>query len=137
MLYRFIGMEIEQFATFEENYSYENTEVEMSNKFQFSYNFEDKTVKCTTTVTYTQNEKAILKCGLAAFFYLEDDTAESLVEDGTFIAPSDLLAQFASLTYGSIRGVIFTKTIGSPLNNIILPPNDIKAIFQNDSNQIH
>ena len=129
ILYQFMGLEILQFATFEENYSDVNAEVEISNNFQFSYNFEDRTVRCVTSVLFTQNTAVVLKCELASFFYLESGTAESLTKNGTFYAPSELLAQFASLTYGSTRGVIFTKTIGSPLNKIILPPNDIRAIF--------
>lgn len=129
ILYQFIGMEILQFATFEENYSDENPEVEISNNLQFSYNFEDRTVKCVTSVILTQDKVAVLKCELASFFCLENGTAESLAQNGTFHAPSELLAQFASLTYGAIRGVIFTKTTGSPLNKIILPPNDIRAMF--------
>ena len=122
-------MDIQQFATFEENYSDKRTEVEISNNFQFSYNFEDRTVKCVTSVIFTQDKAVILKCELASFFYLERETAESLVKDNVFRATSELLSQFASLTYGSIRGVIFTKTIGSPLNKIILPPNDIRSVF--------
>ena len=129
ILYQFIGLEILQFATFEENFSDVNAEVEISNNFQFSYNFEDRTVRCVTSVLFTQNTAVVLKCELASFFYLECGTAESFTKNGTFHAPSELLAQFASLAYGSIRGVIFTKTIGSPLNKIILPPNDIRAIF--------
>ena len=129
ILYQFIGLEILQFATFEENFSDVNAEVEISNNFQFSYNFEDRTVRCVTSVLFTQNNAVVLKCELASFFYLESGTAESLTKNGTFHAPSELLAQFASLSYGSIRGVIFTKTIGSHLNKIILPPNDIRAIF--------
>ena len=128
-MYQFIGLEILQFATFEENFSDVNAEVEISNNFQFSYNFEDRTVRCVTSVLFTQNNAVVLKCELASFFYLESETAESLIKGDVFLAPSELLAQFASLTYGSMRGVIFTKTIGSPLNKIILPPNDIRAIF--------
>ena len=70
ILYQFIGLEILQFATFEENYSDENTEVEISNNFQFSYNFDDRTVKCITSVVFTQNKAVVLKCELASFFHL-------------------------------------------------------------------
>ena len=42
ILYQFIGLEILQFATFEENFSDVNAEVEISNNFQFSYIFSKK-----------------------------------------------------------------------------------------------
>ena len=130
ILFRFIGMEILQFATFEENYSENDADVEISNNFQFSYNYEDNTVKCVVSTVFVQELEVLLKSELAAYFYIEKESADQLIKSNSFSAPTELLTQFASLTYGSLRGVIFTKTIGSPLNQIILPPNDIGAIFQ-------
>ena len=130
ILFRFIGMEILQFATFEENYSESDADVEISNNFQFSYNYEDNTVKCVVSTVFVQELGVLLKSELAAYFYIEKESADQLIKSNSFSAPTELLTQFASLIYGSLRGVIFTKTIGSPLNQIILPPNDIRAIFQ-------
>ena len=130
ILFRFIGMEILQFATFEENYSENDADVEISNNFQFSYNYEDNTVKCVVTTVFVQELGVLLKSELAAYFYIEKESADQLIKSNSCTAPTELLTQFASLTYGSQRGVVFTKTIGSPLNQIILPPNDIRAIFQ-------
>ena len=102
ILYQFINMDLIQFATFVENYMDDGQDIEVANKFRFSYDFEEN-VMCS---------------------------AEAMKSHEGLIAPADLLAQFASLAYGSVRGVVFAKTIGLPLNNLILPPNNVRAIFR-------
>lgn len=57
------------------------------------------------------------------------DKVFNKIDNVDFIAPAELLARFASLTYGAIRGVIFAKTMGTALNNIILPLNNSLLIF--------
>lgn len=131
ILYQFICMELVQFATFEDCYVENDEDIEITNKFQFSYNFDENVMCCTSSVILSKENRIFLKADLASYFSIEPSSAESLKESEDFIAPAELLAQFASLTYGSIRGVIFAKTMGTALNNIILPPNDVRNLFQN------
>ena len=131
ILYQFISMELVQFATFEDNYVENDEDVEIANKFQFSYHFDKNVMCCTSSVTMSKESRIFLKADLTSYFGIEPGSAESLKESEDFIAPAELLAQFASLTYGSIRGVIFAKTMGTALNNIILPPNNVRNLFQN------
>ena len=130
ILYQFISMALVQFATFEDCYVEDDEDIEITNKFQFSYNFDENVMCCTSSVSLSKESRIFLKADLASYFVIEPSSAESLKESEDFIAPSELLAQFASLTYGSIRGVIFAKTMGTALNNIILPPNDVRNLFQ-------
>ena len=91
----------------------------------------DKTLKSQTkSVTLSKENGILLKADLASYFGIEPDSAEAMKSHEGLIAPADLLAQFASLAYGSVRGVVFAKTIGLPLNNLILPPNNVRAIFR-------
>ena len=130
ILYQFISMELVQFATFEDCYVENDEDIEITNKFQFSYNFVENVMCCTSSVSLSKESRNFLKADLASYFGIEPSSAESLKESEDFIAPPELLAQFASLTYGSIRGVIFAKTMSTALNNIILPPNDVRNLFQ-------
>lgn len=130
ILYQFISMELVQFATFEDCYVENDEDIEITNKFQFSYNFDENVMCCTSSVFLAKENRIFLKADLASYFGIGPNSAESLKESEDFIAPAELLAQFASLTYGSIRGVIFAKTMGTALNNIILPPNDVRNLFQ-------
>ncbi|MBR4405494.1 MAG: hypothetical protein IKT30_03870 [Bacteroidaceae bacterium] len=129
ILYQFISMELVQFATFEDCYVENDEDIEIANKFQFLYNFDENVMCCTASVTMSKENRIFLKADLASYFGIEPGSAENLKENEDFIAPAELLAQFASLTYGSIRGVIFAKTMGTALNNIVLPPNDVRNLF--------
>ena len=122
-------MELVQFATFEDCYVENDEDIEIANKFQFLYNFDENVMCCTASVTMSKENRIFLKADLASYFGIEPGSAENLKENEDFIAPAELLAQFASLTYGSIRGVIFAKTMGTALNNIVLPPNDVRNLF--------
>ena len=57
------------------------------------------------------------------------ESVASMIEDDCVVLPTNLMTQFASLGYGSMRGVIYAKTMGTPFENIILPPNDVQNIF--------
>ena len=83
ILFRFIGMEILQFATFEENYSESDADVEISNNFQFSYNYEDNTVKCVVSTVFVQELEVLLKSELAAYFYIEKESADQLIKSNS------------------------------------------------------
>lgn len=129
ILYKFIKLELTQFATFEEGYVEDNAEIEIVNKFQFAYNFEDSLICCTTSVMITKEADIVLKADLNSYFKLDSQSIEVLKDGNAIVIPVELLAQFASLSYGSMRGVIYAKTMESPLNKIVLPPNDLRTVF--------
>ena len=52
-----------------------------------------------------------------------------MIDDDCVVLLTSLMTLFASLGYGSMRGVIYAKTMGTPLEKIILPPNDVQNIF--------
>lgn len=80
----------------------------------------------TTTVIIAKDTGMILKAQLNAYFSILPESVASLTEDGCVTLTTGLMTQFASLGYGSMRGAIFAKTMGTPLAKIILPPNDIQ-----------
>lgn len=128
--YRFSKMELTQFATFEDNYNEDASEIEISCKFTFAYNFEQNIVCCSNMVSFMKKEIPLLKANLDVYFSINPSSVSELTEDNAIILSPELQAQFASLAYGTMRGVIFTKTMGTTLNNIILPPNDVMSIIK-------
>ena len=122
VMYRFSKMELEQFAMFEENCNPEPKEVQFHTEAQFSYD-KDSYILCSKIiVNMASQEKPLVKAELKSYFNLLPESVENLRKDGRIIFAPHLLVQFASLCYGSIRGVIFAKTTGTPINNYILPP---------------
>ena len=127
--YRFIKLELTQFATFEADYIDDGKPLELSSSFQFAYSSDDDVVCCATTVVISKGNSPILKAELKSYFNIQPESVTSMIEDDYVVLPTNLMTQFASLGYGSMRGVIYAKTMGTPLEKIILPPNDVQNIF--------
>ena len=129
IFFRFIKLELTQFAIFESDNIDDEKPLELSSTFQFAYSYDDDVVCCTTTVVITNVIRPILKAELKSYFKIMSESVASMIEDECIILPTSLMIQFASLGYGSMRGVIYAKTMGTPLEKIILPPNDVQNIF--------
>lgn len=129
ILYRFAKLDLTQFAIFDaDDIDYEKP-LELSSTFQFAYSFDDNMVCCTTTVVITKENEPVLKAELNSYFKIQAESAASMTVDECVVLPTSLMTQFASLGYGSMRGVIYAKTMGTLLDRIILPPNDVQQIF--------
>ena len=122
VMYRFSKMELEQFAMFEEKCNPKPKEVQFQTEAQFSYDTDNYILCSKIIVNMSAQEKPLVKAELKSYFNLLPESVENLRKDGRIMFAPPLLVQFASLCYGSIRGVIFAKTMGTPLNNYIVPP---------------
>lgn len=119
--YRYLKISDGQFATFEENYDPSNG-VGFQNSVSFSYDYENNILVCSETITFLQSEKIILKLGLNSHFLIHPDSVKLLMHEGALCLSKEVLWQFASLNYGSMRGVLYERTKETELNSIILPP---------------
>lgn len=119
--YRYLKISDDQFATFEENYD-PSSNVDFQNSISFSFNYDNNVLTCSEVITYMQGEKVILKLGLNSFFMIHPDCVSELTNEGKLCCPKEFLWQFASLNYGSIRGVLYERTKDSELNALVLPP---------------
>ena len=122
VMYRFSKMELEQFAMFEENCNPEPKKAQFQTEAQFSYDTDNYILCSKIIVNMSAQEKPLVKAELKSYFNLLPESVENLRKDGRIMFAPPLLVQFASLCYGSIRGVIFAKTMGTPLNSFIVPP---------------
>ena len=104
--------------------------MDIFNRFQFAYNFEYHLVLCKTNIELSKQEKILLKADFDCIFKIDPESASVIETANDATIPQGLLAQFASLSYGSLRGVIYTKTTDTSFSNFILPPNDVTAIFK-------
>ena len=60
---------------------------------------------------------------------IKDESAESIIKGNEITFAKEHLAQFASFGYGALRGVMYLKTINTPIDNVILPPLDLMDLF--------
>lgn len=129
IFYRFEKLDLTQFATFGTDYVDDMQPLELSSSFRFSCNLDNDVVCCITTVTITRENRPVLKAELNSYFNILAESVASMIEDGCLVLPTDLMTQFASLGYGTLRGIIYARTMGTPLEKIILPPNNLRNIF--------
>ena len=123
-------MDLTQFAIFTDGHKEGNADIGIFNRFQFAYNFDEHLVLCKTIIELSQQDKILLKADFDCIFKIESESASAIETTTDATIPQGLLAQFASLSYGSLRGVIYTKVTDTPLRNFILPPNDVTSIFK-------
>lgn len=129
LAYQYAKMEIEQFAFFEENYK-EGSDIGFNNMVQFAFDTKQCIIRCNITVNMESEGKPLLKSSFNNYFLIKEDSLQSLLDDGKYVFPVNVLVQFASLSYGSLRGVIFAKTQGTKLNSIVLPPYYMNEIIK-------
>ena len=129
ILYRFKELKLTQFSTFDSNYSDEDGEIEIQNFFRFTYESTENVLSCTTRIKISSHKKDILKADLDSIFQLAPQSVKNLKDGEDIVLSPALLIQFASLSYGSMRGILYAKTMGTPLSKIILPPNNFSNIF--------
>lgn len=128
--YRYIRIELEQFAIFDENCTPANDNAQFQTAAQFSYDTEQHIICSSVSVTLSNNDDApMLRAELRSYFDIRPESVETLRHNGVIEFDVPLLIQFASLCYGSLRGVIFTKTNNTPLNGFVLPPVYFSSII--------
>ncbi len=88
----------------------------------FAYNFEKNVIKNILNIEFLYKEKTALKIQLCTFVEISVDTATELEKDGKIVIPADFLAQCASFGHGALRGIMYLKTMNTPLEGIVLPP---------------
>ncbi len=128
--YRLAKIVTANFETNEKNLK--DSEGEFQTEVQFSYNDSLHTLCCRLNVNLTQEEKTVMSSILDCFFEITTDSIERMKSNDNIVIPAQILIQFASLGYGTMRGVIHSKTEGTAFNRFILPPIYFHTIIKND-----
>lgn len=127
--YRIHQIKTQQFAIFPERFV-NQSQVLIKSDFSFGVNKELTNIKCNTKITYTQDENLLLLIEVTCFFDIDKDASKQLLEAGRIEV--DFLRYLATITTGTIRGIIHTKTEGTSLNLIVLPPINLMDAIKND-----
>ena len=125
-------MDLTQFSPEWDRYDSNNPMVGIETNFNFSYNKSERVLKCTTKLHFIQDNQIFLKSELQTFYEISKDSIEMLTNENVITIPKGLLCQFASLAYGSYRGVIYMKSINTALCNLILPPLYLDEVIKDD-----
>lgn len=127
--YRFRQIDVAQFAMFLENYSDRIKDVAFRTDTQFNFDKDQNVICARMNVTILKDELPLLKIELCNYFEITADSIENIRHEDSYVFTPSILVQFASLCYGTLRGVLHVKTLGTPLNNYILPPMYFNGII--------
>lgn len=100
--------------------------------FDFAYNNERHTVRSLIYMTLTQGTEEIVSIEFATYVEIAEESLSMLVKDSVFTLTSGMQAQFATFGYGALRGVMYMKTINTPIESIIAPPLVMEEQFKED-----
>lgn len=125
-------MDLTQFSPEWDRYNTGDPSVGIETNFNFSFNKSEGILKCVTNLTFIQNNQVFLKSELQTFFEIIKESIDELTNENVITIPRSLLCQFASLAYGSFRGVIYMKAINTTLSNLILPPMYLDEVIKDD-----
>ena len=126
--YRIAGFDLMQFIPTYEKFIADGP-IEGNYGFDFSFNKATNTLRVIVNLSLTQNEESVLTVQFATFVEIKDESAESIIKWNEITFAKEHLAQFASFGYGALRGVMYLKTINTPIDNVILPPLDLMDLF--------
>lgn len=122
VMYKYAKIELEQFAMFEENLKEVQGEIQLQTESQFGYDKEQDVLCSKIVVTFVNAKMPLMRCVSNSYFKIHPDSIKELTNaDGNIVFPTNTLVQFASLNYGSLRGMIHLKTLGTKLSDYILP----------------
>ena len=120
--YRFRKIDVAQFAMFLENYTEQIQDVSFKTDTQFSFDKSQNVLCSRIDVAMFKDEQPLLKIEVCCYFEITAESIENLRQDEQYVFAPAVLIQFASLCYGTLRGVMHAKTLNTPLNGFILPP---------------
>lgn len=133
VMYRYAKMELEQFAMFEENLNEEQGEINLQTEAQFKYDKSQQVLCSKITATFSNGETPLMRAVINSYFLIQQDSISRITDsEGHLVFPTSVLVQFASLNYGSLRGMIHLKTLGTKLSSYILPPIFFNKIITKD-----
>ena len=127
--YRIAGFELTQFIPSWEGVG-NGKEFNMNNGIDFSYNQQNNIIKCTQNIDLLHDTQTVLKIQLCTYVEIEPNSVKSLVKDRKIVIPANFLAQCASFGHGALRGIMYLKTINTPLDGVILPPVVYSDVFK-------
>ena len=100
--------------------------------FDFAYNSEQHTIRVLINMILKQGAEEILAIEFATYVELAEESLSMLIKDSTLTLSRAMQAQFTSFGYGALRGVMYLKTINTPIESIIAPPLILEEQFKED-----
>jgi len=110
-----------------------SSEIPIEFSIQFKTDSVGKWIAVSFKTQYLNGSAPLLLLELQCDFQVKpEDWDTILVTEGKLVFPVDFLRHIALHTVGTARGVLFSKTEGSPFNRFILPMVDLEKMISED-----
>lgn len=127
--YKIARLETRQFAIFPEKFNNQE-DVGVNSAYEFSISTDQTAIRCRSTFHYFQGENVLMILELNAFFAIAPEGMVEIQNKGS--VPVDFLRYMGTIAVGAARGVIHSKTEGTVLNAVVLPPINLVEIIKED-----
>ncbi len=127
--YRIVGFDLTQFAPSWDSMT-KGDRFNLNSGMDFSYNHANRVIRCQQDIEFTHNDLSVLKIQLCTYVEISLESEEAMKNNGKILLPAEFLAQCASFGHGALRGIMYLKTINTPLEGVILPPVVYSDVFK-------
>ena len=125
LYYRFSSIHLDQFAFYEEAFQVDG-EKSLSSNLNFQFDEKSNQLTCRFGVQISMNPgDLVLKADVSCGFEVREDSLASLTKDDAIVFPAEMLGHVASLSYSTLRGIVYTKLEGTKLHDLVLPLQNI------------
>jgi len=122
----------EQFAIIEDAYDSQIEGMSLEVHINFGTSSESASIVSIIKFQFKQNEKSFLIVEVSCEFSVEKNKWNEFRKEGKLIIPQGFLSHLATITVGTTRGVLHSKTTNTKFNDFILPTIDITQIVTED-----
>lgn len=128
------AIKTEQFAIFEENYP-SKKESNLTCEFQFKIDKINSQIGVFLTLEFIQSKKVFIKIQVSCHFKINEESWISFVHENEskIIIPKGFLAHLAMITVGTTRGILFSKTEGTPFSIYMVPTLNVAEMVKEDA----
>lgn len=129
--FNLLKIKTDQYAAFNENYNH-NQIINLNTNLSFGLNQEDKVFLVSPKFTFEINKVPFLTIQVSCFFKIEDKSWGGFIKKKEIIFPKAFVAHMAMITVGTSRGILHSKTEGTPYNELILPTLNVADMIPED-----
>ncbi|MGL4412232.1 MAG: hypothetical protein ACRCZM_11555 [Bacteroidales bacterium] len=123
LYYKYLKMDMEQFAILEDNIPSRLDHMEFETSVQFNFDKDQDVISNRLTLTIMNSGALLLKAVMCSYFLISKKSIEAIEDEkGQLTFNPMSLVQFASLNYGSLRGALYFKCQGTRMSECVLPP---------------
>lgn len=122
----------EQFAIIEEAFK-EGAPITLNTNLRFAVDKDNRGIGVYTLFKFEQNEIPFIKIEVSCHFVVDPASWKDFVtQENTIVAPKGFMTHLGTITVGTTRGVLHTKTEGTRFNHFVLPTIDVIALVKTD-----